>query len=296
MMSRSSAVAGTAEPHPPIKSVGGKRQLLPELRKYVPERFNRYFEPFVGGGALFWDLYNNREFNNERYGRFRTAILSDSNDRLIRTYKAIRDDVEKIIEILKVYPHEPEFFEIQRKWSVGGLIDRETDVQVALWFIYLNKTCFNGLYRVNKAGVFNVPFGRYTNPTICDEENLRACSVALRDVGLLASDFGGVLDDAREGDFVYADCPYAPLSATSNFVGYGTEGFGVEDQTRLRDMALALHKRGVHVVLSNSSAPLVKELYGMKPFVLHDVDAKRAVNSDPNKRGKIKEVVITCEA
>ena len=282
------------EPQPPIKIVGGKRQLLPELRKYVPEMFNRYFEPFFGGGALYWDLYNNGQFDNARYGRSRTAMLSDSNERLIRTYKAIRDDVETVIKVLKPYPHTVEFFESMRKLSVDGTIDKGTDVEVAAWFIYLNKTGFNGLYRVNKAGVFNVPFGRYTNPTICNEEKLHACSRALIDVGLLASTFEGVLG-AKDGDFVYMDPPYAPLSATSNFVGYGVDGFGSEHQTRLREVALALHSHGVHVVLSNSSAPLIRELYGMKPFVLHEVEAKRAVNSDPSKRGKIKEVIITCD-
>lgn len=284
------------ESHPFIKTVGGKRQLLPELRKYVPERFNRYFEPFVGGGALFWDLQN--------AGRLRTflgflgsregTVLSDSNERLIRTYKAIRDDVEEVIRRLKTCRYDPIYFEDMRKLSVGGWIDRGTDVDVAMWFIYLNRTCFNGLYRVNKAGVFNVPFGRYTNPTICDEDNLRACSRELGEVGLLTSSFESIYNDAREGDFVYADPPYAPLSSTSNFVGYGKQGFDVDDQTQLRDVAVGLHNKGVHVVLSNSSAPLIRELYGMKPFVMHEVDANRAVNSDPEKRGKIKEIIITC--
>jgi DNA adenine methylase len=279
-MPRKNVLPQTAA-HSFIKFVGGKRQLLSELMKHVPEVLRgdaRYFEPFVGGGAMFF---------NGALGCV-SVILSDTNERLIRTYKGIRDDVDGVITLLKKSPYEADFFYKMRAMD----IDARSDAEVAAWFIYLNKTCFNGLYRVNRKNGFNVPFGLYTNPTICDEPNLRACSRVLQTVKLLTTDFETAVMSATAGDFVYFDPPYVPLSATSSFTSYTSVGFGSDDQVRLRDVALLLKKRGVHVLLSNSAAPLVRELYG-NGFKIHEVSAIRSINSKAEGRGAIKELVIT---
>lgn len=266
----------TARPF--LKWVGGKRQLLPVLRERMPATFGRYFEPFMGGAALFFDVRPAR------------AVLGDANERLVRTYRAVRDDVEGVIEALGAYRYDAEVYAAARDVDVDAL----SDVGVAAWFIYVHKTGFNGLYRVNRAGKFNVPFGRYTNPTICDAENLRACSAALRGVELRIGDFAETCAGAMAGDFVYFDPPYVPLSATSSFTAYAAAGFGADAQTRLRDTAAALLDRGVHILLSNSSAGLVRELYGVRPFDVTEVDATRSVNCQASKRGAIKELVIGC--
>lgn len=260
---------------PFIKWVGGKRQLLPELRARVPSKFGRYFEPFVGGGALFFDLAPE------------LASLTDMNERLVRTYRGVRDDVNGVIALLSEYPHEERFYYDLRAVD----IDTRSDVEVAARFIYLNKTCFNGLYRENKAGRFNVPFGRYTNPTICDEEALRACSEALKGAHIAVLDFEAAVADAEAGDFVYFDPPYVPLTATSNFTSYTSGGFTQADQLRLRNLALDLKRRGVNVLLSNSSTGAVRELYA-DGFVVEEVSARRAVNSKASGRGAVKELLV----
>ena len=193
---------------PFIKWAGGKRQLLPSLLRHAPPKPARYFEPFIGGGALFFAL------------RPRQAVLADVNARLIRTYRGVQNDVAEVIRLLRSYPHNPAFFYRFREED----IDARSDAEVAAWFIYLNKTGFNGLYRVNRDNRFNVPFGRYTNPTICDEPTLRACSQALASTKLLVEDFEVVVAKAKGGDFVYFDPPYVPLSATSSFTSYTSHG------------------------------------------------------------------------
>jgi DNA adenine methylase len=260
---------------PFLKWAGGKRQLLPELERRVPG-FNRYFEPFVGSGALFFALKPSR------------AVLADANERLIRTYQGVRDDIEGVISFLKKYPHDATFFYRLRNLD----IDRRSDAELAAWFIYLNKTGYNGLYRVNRANRFNVPFGRYTNPTICDQANLRACSRALQGVKLLVADFETAVNQAKRGDFVYFDPPYVPLSATSSFTSYTSDKFGADEQRRLRDVAARLKSRGVAVMLSNSSAPFVRDLY-RDGFQIQQVAATRLVNSRASGRGAIAELVIT---
>ena len=197
-----------SRPRPFVKWAGGKRQLLKELHRRVPSTFNTYHEPFVGGGALFFSLCP------------RAAVLGDANLRLMRTYRAIQQQVDEVISELSDMPAAREFFLAQRKRP----IDDGSDAEVAAWFIYLNRTAYNGLYRVNKRGQFNVPFGRYENPTICDRNNLRACSAALSTVSLRpADDFASVLDRAEPGDFVYFDPPYIPVSANSSFTRYTPE-------------------------------------------------------------------------
>lgn len=260
---------------PFIKWVGGKRQLLPELRKRIPSSFGTYHEPFVGGGALFFDLGPS------------SAVLSDANERLVRTYIAIRDRVESVIKILETYPHSRDFFERLRSCRVDNF-DHE---YVAAWFVYLNKTCFNGLYRVNSRGVFNAPFGDQANPAICDADNLRACSAALQSVEIRHEHFANVLSRAKTNDLVYFDPPYVPLSASSSFTSYTSEGFDISEQVKLRDVARELKRRGVHVLLSNSSAPLVSTLYG-NDFTIEQIEAGRAINCDGAKRGKVAESIL----
>ncbi len=260
---------------PFVKWAGGKRQLLPELLRYVPERYGRYFEPFVGGGALFFEL------------RPPAALLTDVNERLIRTYRGVRDDVARVIELLDSYPHDEKFFYELRDVN----IDTQTDADVAAWFIYLNKVGFNGLYRVNRKNRFNVPFGRHKNPTICDYATLRACSLALSKAELEVADFEAAVAQAEAGDLVYFDPPYVPLSVTSSFTSYTSAGFGPASQVRLRDLALGLKQRGVHVLLSNSSAAFVRDLY-QPSFTTTEVSATRLVNSKVSRRGAITELVI----
>jgi DNA adenine methylase len=260
---------------PFVKWAGGKRQLLPALLEHAPPCSRRYFEPFVGGGALFFSL------------RPRHAVLADVNDRLIRTYKGVRDDVEDVIRLLRSYPHESGFFYRLRDTD----IDAGSNAEVAAWFIYLNKTGFNGLYRVNRDNRFNVPFGRYANPNICDEPTLRACSAALANTELLVADFAVAVAKAKRGDFVYFDPPYVPLSKSSSFTSYTSHGFEPEEQTRLRDTARKLKDRGVHILLSNSSAPFVRDLY-KAGFEIIEVSATRSVNSKATARGAIVELLI----
>lgn len=260
---------------PFVKWVGGKRQILRELCKHVPPKHGRYFEPFVGGGALFFAT------------RPKRALLADVNERLVRAYKGVRDDVEAVIRLLRKFPHDPVFFEKTRSRP----IDEGTDVEVAAWFVYLNKTGFNGLYRVNKKNRFNVPFGRYENPKICDARTLRSCAEALANADLEVGDFETIAGAAKRGDFVYFDPPYAPLSATSSFTSYTSNGFDIGEQERLRDLARHLKKRGVHVLLSNSSAPAVRKLYA-RGFEVFEVSATRMVNSQAGGRGAVTELVI----
>jgi len=264
--------AGEGPRRPFVKWAGGKRQLLPQLLSHVPEKFGRYFEPFVGGGALFFAL------------RPPSAVLTDVNERLIRTYRGVRNDVDGVIRRLEEFRHEESFYYQQRDRD----IDAGTDADVAAWFIYLNKVGFNGLYRVNRNNRFNVPFGRHKNPTICDEATLRACSAALQKAHLEKTDFADAVADAVEGDLVYFDPPYVPLSDTANFTKYTSGGFGTDDQERLRDLALSLKQRGVHVILSNSSA--ARDLY--EGFTTTEVSATRLVNSKVTGRGAITELVI----
>jgi DNA adenine methylase len=262
---------------PFVKWVGGKRQLLPAiLERLSPVRWT-FHEPFVGGGAVFFGLQPS------------AAVLSDCNARLIRTYAALKHSVEDVVTLLGSYPHELAFFQELR----GKNVDVLSDIEVAAWFIYLNRTCFNGLYRVNRRNQFNVPFGRNPGATICDAENLRACSRALRHATLRAEDFASVLDRAVAGDVVYFDPPYVPRSDTSDFTGYTAGGFTMEDQIRLRDVAVKLRDRGVRVLLSNSATSAVRTLYeGPFGFECTSISASRAINSAAERRGAIEEFLI----
>ncbi len=275
------------KPKPFVKWVGGKRQLLAQFRKlnlYPPELFDirtgRYFEPFVGGGAVFFDLLPEKGF------------LSDLNKDLVTTYNVIKNNVDALIASLKKHEINKDYFLKVRAQDPNKL----SDLDIASRFIFLNRTCFNGMYRVNSKGGFNVPYGKYTNPLICDEDNLKKVSKALQGIQIKHQDYKEVLNKAKTGDFVYFDPPYYPVSKTASFTSYTTESFLDKEQIELRDTVLELHKRGCYVMLSNSDTDFIKKIYseiekyGIK---INKVEAGRAINSKGTGRGKISEVLIT---
>ncbi len=263
---------GSARPF--VKWAGGKRKLLRELTKYLPENIGTYHEPFIGGGALYFTLGHE------------PSIISDANAKLIAAYEAVRDNPDGVIEVLGTFTNTAEcYYAVRaRNFSVGSAAQRAAEL------IYTNRVGFNGMFRESAAGKFNIPFGRNKNPTICDEENLRAVSRTLHGTTIIHGDFAETLDRVKPGDFAYCDPPYVPVSETSSFTGYRAAGFGYSDQVRLRDVAIELKARGVHVLLSNSSAPLVFDLY--KDFEIHVVEAPRSINSKADRRGSVKEVLI----
>jgi DNA adenine methylase len=265
---------------PFLKWVGGKSQLLPEIQKRLPGKYEQYFEPFVGGGALFFSLQPQK------------AILVDINSELINTYRTIRDHVDELIIDLKHHIYDKDYYYSIRNVDRDLEYENWSNIQKASRFIYLNKTCYNALYRVNSKQQFNTPFGRYKNPTILDAENLRACSKILQNnVEVITGDFGITESMITSKDFVYFDPPYVPLTQTANFTSYSKKGFDETMQRELCSLCHRLNSRGVRFMLSNSSAPLVLELY--KPFNLEFVQALRSINSQGNKRGKILEVLVT---
>lgn len=275
---QSSPKATPAKPF--LKWVGGKRQLLPELLGLLPERWSAYHEPFLGGGALFFALHRAGRLNGI------PVVLSDVNAELITTYSAVREQVEQVIALLSSYPHEAQFYYELRTMRPEQL----SPVEAAARMMYLNRTGFNGLYRVNSRGEFNVPFGSYKNPRLVDADNLRAVSLALREVQLRQSDFEQVLCAAMPGALVYLDPPYVPVSTTASFTDYASGGFGLEQQERLAAAFAAAAARGVWVVLSNSDVPWIRERYG--EFRVVPVQARRALNSDTSKRGQVGEVIV----
>jgi DNA adenine methylase len=266
------------EPAPFLKWAGGKRQILSAILRRLPERCGTYHEPFLGGGAVFFAL--------AARGAFRRAVLGDRNADLIDAYLGVRDDVERVIARLARMPHDRSFYERLRAADPRKL----SGAQRAARIIYLNRTCYNGLYRVNRAGQFNVPFGRYENPRILDRENLRAASRALRGAILGAGDFETVLARARPGDVVYFDPPYVPLSATANFTAYDREAFGPDEQRRLARVMGELRQRGVYALLSNSDVGVTRALY--RDFPLETLRVRRAINSRADRRGPIPELLV----
>ena len=273
-------VNGKALPRPFLKWAGGKGQLVDELLELAPKRFKAYHEPFTGGGALFFALQRAERLD------VKEVHLSDINGELVATYGAIREDVQSVIRHLVKHKYDRDLYYKVRAWDPRKL----KPAKLAARMIFLNKTGFNGLYRVNSKGQFNVPFGRYKNPMICDRDNLKAVSKALRQVKLHQESFEKVLDRAKRGDFVYFDPPYVPLSETANFVGYAQNGFGVSDQERLAEVFARLARRGVRVMLSNSDTPWVQDHY--KGFRQVKVMAKRLVNTRADRRGPISELVV----
>ncbi len=285
---------------PFLKSAGGKTQLLSELLPRVPREFKTYHEPFLGGGALFFATWARIVATGVAAGRIPKAHLSDQNASFIGAFRAVRDDVHRLVAYLvemdAKYRKDPAgYFAEVRSWdpAFGGtsLEDRHP-VELAARTILLNKTCFNGLFRVNREGRFNVPHGRYANPAILDRENLFACSRALEVASRIAvDDFESALELCEPGDFVYLDPPYVPTDKTSNFTGYTSGSFTEEDQRRLARAFHGLEKKGVLAMLSNSDTPLARELYEGSPHVSR-VLAKRAINSVASKRGAVKELLV----
>ncbi len=269
---------------PFVKWAGGKRQIMDKLRKYVPDDFNTYFEPFVGGGALLFDLAPKR------------AVINDSNSELMNVYMCLCDEekFKKMCTVLNHYEtnHSEEFYyEIRNKDRNKGAYSRLSDYTKAARTIYLNKACFNGLYRVNGKGEFNVPFGKKLKVNTYDGGNLITVSnyLTMNDVKILCTDYEDALRDVQKGDFVYFDPPYD--TDKSIFTSYTEEGFGKDEQRRLALVFKELDKKGVYVMLSNNNTSLVNALY--KDFNIHVIEAKRSINSNGAKRGKVEEVIIT---
>jgi DNA adenine methylase len=275
---------------PFLKWAGGKGQLLPELTRLMPASFARYHEPFVGGGAFFFNLWNS--------GRLaRGGVLSDYNRDLIACYQTVRDHAEELIARLlehKAHAHEREYFYTIRSWDRQPGFEQHSQVELAARMIFLNRTCYNGLYRLNNKGKFNAPFGHYKNPLIVDEDNMHEVSRALHNVELRVGDFADVLGRAEPGDFVYFDPPYAPSSATASFTQYTGGGFGEPEQRRLADVFRQLAERGCHVMLSNSYTELTRELYSpaaIPGLSAETVRASRKINCDGAKRGFVDELI-----
>jgi DNA adenine methylase len=270
-------------PRPFLKWAGGKSRLIAQYQPYLPQNFHTYYEPFLGGGALFFHFQPTR------------AVLSDINPELVNVYRCVRDCVEHVITKLEHHAtHHSQTYYYQIRSE-----DPDLPVEKAARFIYLNKTCFNGLYRVNRQGRFNVPIGRYKNPNICNADLLRAASVALQNTVLTTQPFYKTLteplsDSLSAQNFVYFDPPYHPLSETSNFTGYSRTVFTEADQIHLRDIFAKLSKKGVKVALSNSDSPFVRDLY--QDFQIFTISAARSINSQPTKRGKIAEVLVVSYA
>jgi len=264
--------------YPVVKWAGGKRQLIFELLQNLPENYNRYFEPFIGGGALFFELQPEN------------AYISDVNEELINLYRVIQNDVETLIEELAKHQVNKEYFLEIREIDRTPAYKKWTNVQKASRFIYMNRTCFNGLYRVNSQGQFNVPFGNYSNPRIIDENNLYNCSDLLKNTQIECKSFTATLDEVKKGDFVYFDPPYAPLNETSNFTSYTKEGFDGNMQIQLKEVCDELNSKGVYFLLSNSDIENVHKLYS--EYTIKKVFASRQINANASGRGKITEVLV----
>jgi len=265
--------------YPFVKWAGGKRQLLPQMEKYFPKHYNRYIEPFIGGGAVFFHLIPEN------------SIISDNNPDLINCYKVIKDDVERLIKSLKKHIYEKiYYYEIRALDRDVKKFAELSDIEKASRSIYLNKTGYNGLYRVNSKGLFNVPFGRHKNPKICDETNLRNVSQTLKKVEIFLGSFEICLDFVEKDDFIYFDPPYFPLSDTALFTSYTKNSFDKSSQLKLFEVFMELNERGCNLMLSNSYSEFILDLY--KDFKIITLKAKRNINSNSQKRGLINEVLI----
>lgn len=274
---------------PFLKWAGGKRQLLPEIRKYYPQKFNHYFEPFLGAGAVLFDLQP------------KNSTISDFNKELINVYKVIRRNPNELIEKLRIHQanNSEEYFYQLRALDRSESFSKLPSIDRAARIIYLNKTCFNGLFRVNSQGQFNVPYGSYENPLIVDEIIIKAVSYYLNEasIQILNVDFADAILEAKANDFIYLDPPYHPISDTSSFTGYNLNGFGEDEQIRLRDSCDDLTERGCKVLQSNSDTPFIRKLYSndmqYRIYRINAVQAKRSINSVSTGRGKINEVLIS---
>jgi DNA adenine methylase len=265
---------------PFLKWAGGKRQLLPIIREYVPKEYKTYYEPFLGAGAVLFAL------------RPAKAVINDLNWELINCYRVIKDSLAELLTDLAKHKNDEDYYYQIRDLDRTGEFQNLSAVTRASRIIFLNKTCYNGLFRVNSDGQFNVPFGRYKKPKIVDEAVLRAVSSYLNknDIQIMNKDFAAAVERAEKGDFVYFDPPYDPVSNTSSFTGYNLHGFSRDEQKRLRDVFRILDKKGCFVLLSNSATDFILDLY--KDYKVVTVEANRAINSVPTGRGKVNEVLV----
>lgn len=268
---------------PVVKWVGGKRQIINELSQYLPkDGYTKYYEPFLGGAAMLFHLQP------------QNAVVNDVNSDLINMYQVIKNNVEDLIQELETHPNEEQHFYDVRDWDRDKeAYNERTDVQKAARLIFLNKTCYNGLFRVNNAGEFNTPFGHYVNPGIVNPPVLRAVSNYFNnnDITFLNGDFSSALNNVTKKSFVYFDPPYDPVSDSSSFTGYTKGGFGREQQESLKELCDKLNKKNVKFMLSNSATKFIKELY--KDYTIRTIQAKRSVNSIASRRGLVDEVIVT---
>jgi len=269
---------------PFLKWVGGKKQIIPQIKQYIPQNYYRYFEPFIGGGALFFDLAPQK------------AYVNDINKVLVSAYRNIKHHPYNVIKELD---NLQETFNLKNNeekklffYKIRNIFNKEEDCSLikTTYFIFLNKTCFNGMYRENSKGHFNVPFGRYKNPKILDEKNILAVSKLLQKTTITDYSFEKAVKDAKEGDFIYFDPPYHPLTVTSNFTNYSNGGFNKEDQIKLRNVFIDLNKRNCLLMLSNSDTQFIREIY--HGFNQRTVLAARIINCKASGRGKINELLI----
>jgi DNA adenine methylase len=272
---------------PYLKWAGGKRQLLSEIKKYLPNDIQNYtyYEPFIGAGAVFFDVQP------------RKAVINDFNTQLMLTYTIIKEDVEGLIKLLKHHKErnsEEYFYKIRNLDRDDIEFGKLTNVEKAARLIFLNKTCYNGLYRVNSQGLFNVPYGNYKNPAICEETVLRQISGYLNahEISIVNTDFESAIKGAGKDSFIYFDPPYHSPGKT-NFTGYQADGFNTDEQKRLRNVMIQMTDRGAKCLLSNSDTEYIRDLYDHKYFDIISVQAKRYINSDSAGRGNVNEVLIT---
>lgn len=266
---------------PFIKWAGGKSQILPWIEKILPDRFGNYFEPFIGGGAVFFKLTS--------LGFLARSILCDANPHLVAAYRVVRDDPMGLIhrlEELKGRHSDEHFYQVRNRYNH----EQMSDLEMAALLIYLNKTCYNGLYRVNSHGHFNVPVGRYVNPGVYDANQINACSAALRHAEIECGDFESILGAVAHGDFVYFDPPYVPLTKTANFTAYARDDFTFDDQIRLSNVFKRLSEKGAKVLLSNHSTPELVALY--EGFDITTVSARRMINTKAALRMDLVDEVL----
>jgi DNA adenine methylase len=265
---------------PFLKWVGGKRQIMPEIVKLLPKKITNYYEPFVGGGAVLFNLQPSK------------AVINDYNNELINVYKVIKNNLNELIEDLKKHKNESDYFYELRSKDRKENFKELTDIQKASRIIYLNKTCFNGLYRVNNSGEFNSPFGKYKNPNIINEPTLKAVNNYLNsnDITLVSGDYEDILKNATRNSFVYLDPPYHPVSQSANFTGYIQGGWDMYDQIRLKKACDDLNEKGIKFLLSNSATDFIKDQY--EDYSITTIKANRSINSDGEKRGEVDEFLI----
>lgn len=273
----------TVKMNPFVKWAGGKKQLLPRLMEHVPEHYDKYYEPFIGGGAFLLDLQP------------QIATINDVNEQLLNVYIRLQSDVEALIatinELDAIECDKEHYMKMRERYN-KKIASGELDTECAALMIWINKHCFNGLYRVNGKGLFNVPYNNKATGSSIDEDNLRAIAhfLSTSDMTILHGDFENACETVRSGDFVYFDSPYVPVSETANFTDYTKDGFSYEDHKRLASLFRELDKRGAMIMLSNHNVPLVHELY--EGFQIEEISVRRAINSDASKRVG-KEVIIT---